>query len=125
MRVHAGVVSHCSSTRGHTLKAGFHPCFSRTRDVWKPMLTSNPSLCNKSLRARSKVARVELLRGVARLVPRCAVDYRNRECRIQKRFSVLREKKSKTKEQFYNNNFRKVTVYNAIPDALSDLHTSK
>ena len=29
-------------------------------DVWTPMITSNPSLRNKSLRARNKVAHVEL-----------------------------------------------------------------
>ena len=35
------------------------------------------------------------------------------------------KKKSKTKNQFYNNHFRKVVIFNSIPDALHDLHTSK
>ena len=35
-------------------------------DVWTPMLTSNPSLRNKSLRARNKITHVELLRGLCR-----------------------------------------------------------
>ena len=34
-------------------------------------------------------------------------------------------KKSMTKEWFHNNDFRDVAVYNSIPDALRDLHTSK
>ena len=34
--------------------------------VWTPMLTSNPSIRNKSLHARNKVAHVELLRGLCR-----------------------------------------------------------
>ena len=33
-------------------------------DVWTPMLTSNPNICNKSLRARNKVAHAELLQGL-------------------------------------------------------------
>ena len=35
-----------------------------SQDVWTPMLTSNPSLRNKSLRARNNVAHFELLRGL-------------------------------------------------------------
>ena len=54
-----------------------------------PMLTSNPSIRNKNLRARYKVAHVEILRGDARLGPRYAVTatYRNRERSMQKIFS--------------------------------------
>ena len=37
-------------------------------DVWTPMFPSNPSLCNKSLRARNYVAQVNLLRGLCRNV---------------------------------------------------------
>ena len=36
------------------------------QDVWTPMITSNLSIRNKSLRARNKVARVDLLRGLCR-----------------------------------------------------------
>ena len=42
-------------------------------DVLAPMLPSNPSLRNKSPGARNKVAHVELLRGLARPVPRVAI----------------------------------------------------
>ena len=58
------------------------------------MLTSNPSLRNKSLRARNKVAHIELLRVDVRLVPRYAVTaiYGNRERSMQKIFSVFRKK---------------------------------
>ena len=34
-------------------------------------------------------------------------------------------RKSKAKEQFYNNDFRKAVVFNSIADALRHLHTSK
>ena len=63
------------------------------QDVWTPMITSDHSLRNKSLRAHNKVAHVELLRG---LVPRYAVAviYRNQQ-RKKKRFSVLRKKRAK------------------------------
>ena len=90
------------------------------------MLTSNPSLRNKSLRARNKIPHVELLRGDARLVPRYAMTatYGNRKRSIQKKIFCLSEKKSSTKELFYND-FRKVIIYNSIPDALHDLHASK
>ena len=64
-----------------------------THDVWTPMITSDPSLRNKSMRARNKVVHVELLGGLARPVPRYAVTviYRNQKCKKQKRFSVLRK----------------------------------
>ena len=63
------------------------------------MITINPSLRNKSLRARNKVAHVELLRGLARPVPRYAmtVIYRNQQRKKQKKFSVFWKKKSKAK----------------------------
>ena len=66
------------------------------------MLTSNPSLCNKSLRVRIKVAHGKLFLGVARHVWRCAVTatYENRERRIQKRVSVLWKKREKPKNNF-------------------------
>ena len=42
-------------------------------NAWTPMLTSNPSLRNNSLRASNKVAHVELLPGNARPVLQYAV----------------------------------------------------
>ena len=78
-------------------------------DIWAPMLTSNTSLCNKSLRARIKVAHVELFRMVARLVLRCTVTviYGNRERRIQKIFSSFR-KKEQNQGTIYNTDVRKI-----------------
>ena len=37
----------------------------------------------------------------------------------------LARKKSKGEEQFYIDDFRKVIIYNSIPDALRDLHAYK
>ena len=86
------------------------------------------SIHYKSLRACNNVEHVELLRGMRgmTLEPRYTVSatYRNRECRIQKYFLPSR-KKSKTKEQFCNNHFRKVVIYSLIQDALRDSHTSE
>ena len=69
------------------------------RDVWTPMITSDHSLRNKSLPARNTVAHLELLRELARPVPRYAVIviYRNRQRKKQKGFSVLRKKRAKPK----------------------------
>ena len=61
-------------------------------DVWTPMITSDHSLRNKSLRARNKVAHVELLRG---LVPTTQ----------EKKISCPPEKKSKAK-----NNDRRLEI---------------
>ena len=71
-----------------------HTCL--TMYGWTPMITINPSLRHKSLRARNKVAHFELLRG---LVPRYAVTviYRNQQRKKQNRFSVLRKKRAKPK----------------------------
>ena len=68
-------------------------------DVWTPMISSDHSLRNKSLRGRNKVAHVELLRGLARPVPRYAVIviYRNQQRKKQKRFCLLRKKRAKAK----------------------------
>ena len=78
-------------------------------NVWTPMITINPSLRDKSLRVRNKVAHVELLRGLARPVTRYAVTvtYGNQQRKKQKRFSVLQKK-----EQRQNNNdsFWKVVI---------------
>ena len=75
------------------------------QDVWTPMITSDHSLRNKSMRARNKVAPVELLRG---LVPRYAVTviYRNQQ-RKKKKISCLPEKKSKATN---NDDVQKVVI---------------
>ena len=82
------------------------------QDVWTPMITSDHSLRNKSLRARNKVAHVELLRG---LVLRYAVTviYRNQQ-RKKKKISCPSEKKSKAKN---NDNVRKVVISDKMQEA--------
>ena len=55
----------------------------------------------------------------------CDCDLWKLNTQDTKRISCPPEKKSKTKEEFYNSDFRKVVVFNSIPDALRDLHTSK
>ena len=94
-------------------------------DVWRPMITSDQGLRNKSLRGRNKFAHFELLRGLARPVPRYAVTvtYRNQQ-RGKKNF-LSSEKKSKAKSKKYNDDFQKVVISDQIPDALRDLHASK
>ena len=78
-------------------------------DVWTPMITSNPSLCNKSLWPRNKVTHVELLRGLARPVPRYAVTviYRNQQREKRKKISVLRKKRAKPKTKKITTTFGK------------------
>ena len=75
------------------------------------MITSDHSLRNRSLRARNKVAHVELLRG---LVPRYAVTviYRNQQ-RKKKKISCPPEKKSKAKN---NDGVRKVVMSNKMQE---------
>ena len=67
-------------------------------DVWTPMITSDPSLCKESLRARNQVAHVELLQGLARSVPRYVVTaiYRNQQ-RKKKDFLAFEKKRAKPK----------------------------
>ena len=71
-------------------------------DIWTSMLTNYPSLRNKSLRARNKVAHVKLFREVVRLVPQCAVPPTSEsgERRIQKIFSAFRKEKAKPRNNF-------------------------
>ena len=123
------------------------------QDVWTPMITSDHSLRNKSMRARDKVAHVELLRG---LVPRYAVTviYRNQQrkkkrspvlqkkrakpkittmfgkslflikCKKQKLFSVLRKEKAKSKTK-NNDDFRKVVISNKMQEKKEFLSSEK
>ena len=66
-------------------------------DVWTPMLTSNPSLRNKSLRARNKVAHVELLQGLCRdMLWLWSIETDNAE---HKKDFLSSEKKSKAKNK--------------------------
>ena len=82
-----------------------------SHDVWTLMITSNPSLRNKSLRARNKATHVELLLGLARPMPRYAVTvtYGNQQRKAQKRFSLFRKKQSE-KQKKNIDDFRNVGV---------------
>ena len=77
-------------------------------DVWTPMITSDHSFRNKSLRARNKVTHVELLRGP---VPRYAVTviYRNQQRKKQKNIFSF-PKKKQIQEQNNNDDFWKVVI---------------
>ena len=78
------------------------------RDVWTLMITSDHSLRNKSMRARNKVAHVELLRRLAGPVPRYAVTviYRNQQRKKQKDFQPS-EKKEQSQKQKITTTFGK------------------
>ena len=73
-----------------------HVLVGRTTTRGASRCMDDHSLRNKSLRARNKVAHVELLRG---LVPRYAVTviYKNQQRKKKRRFSVLRKKRAKPK----------------------------
>ena len=96
-------------------------------DIWKLMLTNNPSLHNKSLHARTKVAQLSFSEGLRGLCRDMLWLTKTENAGImQKRFFCSQERESKkAKEPLYNNDFQKVVVYNSIPDVLCDLHTSK
>ena len=80
-------------------------------DVWTPMITSDNSFRNKSLRARNKVTHVELLQGLARLVPHYAVTviYRNQQRKKQKNIFSF-PKKKQSQEQNNNDDFWQVVI---------------
>ena len=60
-------------------------------DVWTPMITINLSLRNKSLRARNKVAHVEVLQGLCR-------DIETDNAGHKKKISVVRKKEQSQKQ---------------------------
>ena len=70
------------------------------------MITSDHSLRNKSMRARNKVAHVELLRGFARPVPRYAVTVSIETNNARNKNDFL----SSEKKQKDNDDFRKVVI---------------
>ena len=76
-------------------------------DVVTPMLTTNLSFRNKSLRARNKVALVEFLGGLARPVPRYAVTVTQ-----DKKYFMSSEKKSKAKNKNLMTTFGKSLFLN-------------
>ena len=88
------------------------------------MLTSNPSLSSKSLLARNKVADVELMRGDARLCAVICCDCNLWKPRMQCTGNICcpSEKKARPRNFFITTTF---IIYNPIPDALHDLHTSE
>ena len=70
-------------------------------DVLTPMITINPSLRDRSLGVRNKVAHVELLRGLARPVTRYAVTviYGNQQRKKTKNIFCPPKKKSNAKDK--------------------------
>ena len=84
-------------------------------DIWAPKLTNYPSLRNKTFPRGCK--------GCATIC--CDYDLWKPSTQGAERIFCTPEKKSKAKEQFYNNDFRKVVIDNSILDAQRDLHTSK
>ena len=104
----------------HSIKPGFNTRVSRTRNgarcltIYEHQCSQAlPTLRNKSLRARNKVAHVELLRGDVRPVPRYAVTvtYKNQQRKKQKIFSVFRKEKQNQSKK-YNDDFWKVVISN-------------
>ena len=92
------------------IKPNFHTCVNTTAqrrstpfNVWTPMLTNNPSFCNKSLHARMKVALVELFRGDMRLFSQCAVtatQWKPRTQDTEKIFCPPQKKRPMQKNNF-------------------------
>ena len=91
-------------------------------DIWAPMFTSNPSFYNK---ARVLTLKLHMLNFFERLKGLCRDILLLRPRTQDTEMILLPLGKSKTKEQFFNNNFQKVVAFNSIPDALRNLHTSK
>ena len=72
------------------------------------MIISNHSLRNESLRARNKVAHVELLRGLARPVL-WPIETNNTD---KKKILSSEKKRAKLKTKKHNDDFRKVVISN-------------
>ena len=87
------------------------------------MLTSNPSLCNKTCVFASKSHMLSFCEACAAM--RCGCNLCKPRTQYTKNIFWPPEERSKTEEQFYNDDFRKVVIYNSISDALRDLHTSE
>ena len=97
---------------------------SMSHDVWAPMLTTNPSLCNKSLRARNKVAHVEFCEGIRGLCRDMLWLWPMRTDNAGHKNDYLSSEK-KEQGSKHKNDFREVVVSNSIPHVLRDSHTSK
>ena len=97
-------------------------------DVWTPMITTDHSLRNKSMRRRNKVAHVELLLRYAVTVKiSCPPEKKSKvknndnvrkvvisdKIQEKKRISVLR-KKEQSKNKKNNDDFQKVVIYNKM-----------
>ena len=109
-------------------KAGFHTCVSRMHNGAR-CLSMYGHHCSQaipafaiSLRARNKVAHVELLRGLCRdMLWLWPVGTDNAG---HKKIFCLPKKEQSSEQKKYNA-FRKVVISNSILDALRNLHTSK
>ena len=84
-------------------------------DVWTPLLTS------KACVLASKYHMLNFCETCAAIW----CDLWKPKTQDTKWFSVLQKKRVKLKTKKYNNDFRKVVIFNSILDALRKLHTSK
>ena len=92
-------------------------------DVWAPMLTSN--LHNKNLSARNKDTHVKIVRGCEACAAICCdCDLWKPITQDTKKDFRSSGKQARLRTKKYND-FRKVVIFNSIPDALRNLHTSK
>ena len=112
-----------------SLMGDFYTCVSRTHSGARCFLIHKyhcsqaiPAFATKACALASKWHLLKISEGMRYAV---TATYGNWERKIQKKFRTFEKKESKTKEQFYNNDFRKVIFSNAIPYALHDLPTSK
>ena len=110
-------------------KPGFYTCVigsSMPSDVWTPIITTIPTFAIKACMLTWKSHMLNFSEGVRDLSHDMLwlqpIETNNTESR--KIFCFL-EKKSKNKEQPYNNDVQKVVVYNSVLDAFCNLHTSK
>ena len=95
-------------------------------DVWTPLLTSNPSLRNKPATSQQSRTCWTFARGCEACAAICCdCDLWKPITQDTKKIFCPPEKKSKAKNEKYNNDFRKVIASGWIPDALLDLYTSK
>ena len=116
-----------------SLKPGFHACVSRTHNGARCLTMYEhqcsqaiPTFATKACELATKSHMLnfcEGLRGLCRdMLWLWPMETNNAG---HKKDFLSSEKKSKAKNKKYNDYFRKVVIFNQIPDALHDLHASK
>ena len=115
------------------LKAGFLACVSR-RHKSARYLSTYTHQCSQSISALQQKPAcsqksctcwtfVSGCKACATIC--CDCDLCKPKTQYTENIFCLADKKSKTKELFWKNSFRKVVISNLISDALCDLHTSE